>query len=46
MDARVPEPVKISLIELPSKYSLLDFMVKKDVKKISHEMEVSIQAGD
>lgn len=46
MNARVPEPVKISLIELPSKYPLLDFLVKRNVKKISHEMEVSIQAGD
>lgn len=46
MDARVPEPVKITLEELQSKYSLLDFLVRRDVKKISHEMEVSIQAGD
>lgn len=46
MDVRVPEPVKISLPELPGKYPLLNFLVKQDVKKISHEMEVSIQAGD
>lgn len=46
MNARVPEPVKIALDELQSKYPLLDFLVKKDVKKISHEMEVSIKAGD
>ena len=46
MNARIPEPVKISLMELPSKYPLLNFLVKQDVKKISHEMEVSIQAGD
>lgn len=46
MDTKVPEPVKISLDELQSKYALLDFLVKKDVKKISHEMEVSIKAGD
>ena len=46
MNARVPEPVKIALVELQSKYLLLDFLVKQDVKRLSHEMEVSIKAGD
>lgn len=46
MDARVPEPVKIELSELPGKYPLLSFLVKTEVKQLSHEMEVSIQAGD
>lgn len=46
MNVRVPEPLKISLIELQNKYPLLDFLVKKEVKKISNEMEVSIKAGD
>lgn len=46
MNARVPEAVKISLDEIPSKYPLLDILIKKDVQKISHEMEVSIKAGD
>lgn len=46
MNVKVPKPVKIALTELPGKYPLLDFLVKRDVKKISHEMEVSIQAGD
>ncbi len=46
MNAKVPEPIKIALEELPSKYPLLDFLVKKDIKKISHEMEVSIKAGE
>ena len=46
MEARVPEPVRISLDELQSKYPLLDFLVKKEVHKVSHEMEVSIKAGD
>ena len=36
MNARVPEPVKIALVELQSKYLLLDFLVKQDVKKLSH----------
>lgn len=46
MNARVPETVKISLDEIPSKYPLLDILIKKDVQKISHEIEVSIKAGD
>ena len=46
MNVRVPEPLKISLMELQNKYPLLDFLVKKEVKKISNEMEVSIKAGD
>ncbi|MGI6400509.1 MAG: class I SAM-dependent DNA methyltransferase [Thermoguttaceae bacterium] len=46
MNARVPEPVKISLSELPVKFPFLDFLVKKDVKAIPHETKVSIQAGE
>lgn len=45
MDTPVPEPEKIKLLELQDKYKKLDFLVKKDVKEISHEMEVSIKAG-
>ncbi len=41
-----PEPRKIALDELPTKYSLLSFLTRKDVKKISHEMEISIKAGE
>ena len=46
MDTTVPEPQKINLLELQDKYKKLDFLVKKDVKELSHEMEVSIKAGD
>lgn len=46
MEATVPEPTKLSLPELQNKYTLLDFLIKKDMKQLSHEMEVSIQAGD
>lgn len=46
MNATIPTPEKIELAELQNKYPLLDFLVKKDVKKLSHEMEVSIKAGD
>lgn len=45
MDTSVPEPEKISLLELQDKYKKLDFLIKKDVKEVSHEMEVSIKAG-
>ncbi len=46
MNEKQPEPTKLALDELQSKYSLLNFLIKKDVKKISHEMEVSIKAGE
>ena len=46
MNQKQPEPTKIALDELQSKYPLLDFLVEKEVKTISHEMEVSIKAGD
>lgn len=46
MNQKQPEPTKIALDELQSKYPLLDFLVEKKVKTISHEMEVSIKAGD
>ena len=46
MNEKQPEPRKIALDELPTKYSLLSFLIKKDVKRISHEMEISIKAGD
>ena len=46
MDMVVPKPDKISLPDLQTKFSLLDFLVKKDVKRLSHEMEISIKAGD
>ena len=45
MNQQRPEPVKLALEELPNKYSLLSFLVKQEVKQISHEIEVSIQAG-
>ena len=45
-NAARPDPVKISLSELQSKYHMLDFLVNKETKVISHEMELSLQAGD
>jgi len=46
MENPVADPVKIETMELQQKYPMLDFLVKKEVKEISHEMEVSIKAGD
>lgn len=45
-NATRPDPVKISLSDLQSKYHMLDFLVNKETKVISHEMELSLQAGD
>lgn len=39
-------PVKLDLADIQTKYPLLDFMIKKEVKEMSHEMEISIKAGD
>lgn len=46
MNAAIPAPQKIATVDLQTKYPILDFLVKKEVKKLSHEMEVSIKAGD
>lgn len=40
------EPTKINLMELQDKFPLLDFMLKKEVKEISQEVQVSIEAGN
>lgn len=46
MDTRVPEPAKFTLAEIPTKYSLFEFLVNQTQKKISQEMEVSVKAGE
>lgn len=46
MNVQVPKPNKIMLVELQGKYPMLDFIVKKEVKQLSHEMEISLKAGD
>ena len=45
-DAAKPDPVKITLSDLQSKYHLLEFLVEKKIKKVSDEMTVSLQAGE
>ena len=46
MEQRKPEPVKITLADLQSKYHMLDFLVSQETKTISDEMKVSLQAGE
>ncbi len=41
-----PEPVKLALTDLQSKYHMLDFLVNQETKKISQEMQLSLQAGE
>ena len=46
MDERVPAPTKFMLSEIPTKYAAFDFLINKQEKKISQELEVSVKAGD
>ena len=41
-----PEPIRITLTDFPSKYYMLDFVVNKEVKKVTDEMKISLQAGE
>ena len=46
MDTQKPEPKKLQLSDLQTKYPLLEFLVKKNVKKVTDEMQLSIKAGE
>lgn len=46
MNVQKPEPLKLQLPDLQTKYPLLEFLVKKTVKKVTDEMQLSIQAGE
>lgn len=46
MEEKAPVPTKIQLDELPSKYRILDFLVNKEQKKITDEMQISLDAGN
>lgn len=46
MNMKKPDPVKLSLADLQVKYHLLEFLSNKETKKISDEMEISLQAGE
>ena len=45
MNTQTPEPLKLSLTDLQNKYSLIDFLIKKEVKKLTDEEQVSKDAG-
>ena len=46
MNMKVPEPVKLTLSDLQTKYHLLDFLVNNQTKKITEEVELSKAAGE
>lgn len=46
MEDKRPEPLKLALAELQSKYHLLDFLIDKKTQKITDEMRISLQAGE
>ena len=46
LDAKKPEPVRMTLEELPAKYHLLDFLTNKKTKQITEEVELSKAAGE
>ncbi|MCR4905844.1 MAG: methylase [Clostridiales bacterium] len=41
-----PEPIKLTLADLMSKYPMLDFLINKETKTITDEMKVSLAAGE
>ena len=45
MDMRVPEPTKINISDLQSKYDMLEFLVNQETVKISQEVQISKDAG-
>jgi len=46
MDTRVPEPTKFSLADIPTKYSLFEFLINQQQQKLTQEMEISVKAGE
>ena len=46
MEQKKPEPLKLALDEMQSKYHLLDFLVKPEAKALNKEMEISLKAGE
>lgn len=45
MNMRVPEPIKIMLTDLQTKYGLLEFLINQEETHITQEMEISVKAG-
>lgn len=46
MDNDRPEPLKLMLEELQSKYHLLEFLIKKEINALTKEMVISLKAGE
>ncbi|MBQ8973278.1 MAG: methylase [Clostridia bacterium] len=46
MSVMKPEPKIIALTDLPSKFHMLDFLLNREVKKVTDEMKISLQAGE
>ncbi|MDO4805505.1 MAG: methylase, partial [Lachnospiraceae bacterium] len=48
MEEKRPEDgvIKISLADLPAKFHMLDFLVKKEVEAVSDELAISLKAGE
>lgn len=46
MNVRVPEPIKIALADIQSKYSMLEFLINREQIRITQEMEISVKAGE
>ncbi len=46
MDTSKPEPQKFDLSEIQTKYSVFEFLINQKQQKISHEMEISVKAGE
>lgn len=46
MSVMRPEPVKITLTDFPAKFHMLDFLLNKEVKKLTEELRLSIKAGE
>ena len=46
LNERKPEPVKLSLEDLQTKFHLLDFLINKKKKEVTEEVELSKAAGE
>ena len=46
MNQKKPEPLKLALADLQSKYHLLDFLINQKTQKVTDEMRISLQAGE
>ena len=45
MEQSKPSPVKLALADLQAKYHMLNFLTSKEIKKVTDEMKLSLDAG-